>query len=81
MKISRLIDELIGWGGALAIIGAFALVSFRILAPTALLYQLLNFWGALAVSCLSFKKKAYQPGILNLVWAVIAGLALFKILK
>lgn len=79
MKIKQFIEETIGWYGTVAIILAFALVSFEILGPTSLLYQALNGTGALGIVYISFKKKAYQPGVLNGIWAVIAGIAIIRL--
>ena len=73
-------DELIGWYGTVAIVLAFALVSFEVLPATSLFYQILNGTGALGIVYISFKKKAYQPGILNIIWAVIAGIAIIRTL-
>lgn len=80
MKIKQIIDETIGWYGTVAIVGAFAMVSFEILAPTSLLYQILNGMGALGIVYISIKKKAYQPGVLNIIWAVIAVIAIIRLL-
>lgn len=79
MKLKQIIYETIGWYGAIAIVGAFALVSFEILAPKSLLYQILNGTGALGIVYISFKKKAYQPGVLNIIWAIIAGIAIIRL--
>lgn len=80
MKVKQIINETIGWYGAVAIVGAFAMVSFEVLAPTSLLYQILNGTGALGIVYIAFKKKAYQPGVLNVIWAVIAGIAIIRLL-
>lgn len=72
--------ELFGWYGTFAIILAYVLVSFSVLQPTSLIYQILNGTGALGVVLISFHKKAYQPGFLNIVWTLIAVVAIFKIL-
>ncbi len=79
MEIKRFIEESIGWYGTVAIVLAFALVSFEVLSPTSLLYQILNGTGALGIVYISFKKKAYQPGVLNSIWAVIAGVAIVRL--
>ncbi len=77
--MDRLI-ELFGWYGAVAIVLAYALVSFSILEPTNLWYQALNGSGALGIVAVSFYKKTYQPGVLNIVWTVIAFVAILQIL-
>lgn len=77
---SRTIDELIGWCGAGAILLAYALISFKLLSSSTFLYQILNGAGALCIAYISFKKKAYQPGILNVIWAIIALIAIIQLL-
>ena len=72
--------ELIGWYGTVAIVGAYALTSFGILASSNMWYQLLNFTGALGIVLVSLYKKAYQPGVLNIIWTIIALVAMVKII-
>lgn len=72
--------EIYGWYGAIAIIAAYALVSFSLIQPTSFTYQSLNVTGALGIAIVSFYKKAYQPGILNTIWAIIAVVAITKML-
>lgn len=63
---------IVGWYGVAATIVAYLCVSFLILSPTSLIYQLLNFTGALGVTIETFYRKDYQPFWLNLIWALIA---------
>ena len=72
--------EIFGWYGTVAILGAYALVSFSVLEPTSLTFQLLNITGAIGIVIVSFHKKAYPPGVLNVAWAVIALIAILGIL-
>jgi multidrug transporter EmrE-like cation transporter len=72
--------ELFGWYGTIAIVAAYALVSFSVLQPTDIVYQLLNGTGALGIVLVSFHKQAYQPGVLNIIWTLIAVAAILKIL-
>lgn len=75
----KIIGEIVGWYGAIVIILAYALLSFSIIASTDLVYQALNITGALGLMYISFKKKAYQPGVLNIIWVIIATVAMVKI--
>jgi hypothetical protein len=70
--------ELYGWYGMAAIILAYALVSFSIIKPTGLAFQILNGTGALGIVFISFHRKAYQPGVLNILWTLIAVIAIAK---
>jgi hypothetical protein len=74
------IAEIFGWYGTFAIILAYALVSLGTLPSQSFVYQLLNFTGALGLVYISFKKKAYQPGVLNIIWAIIALIAILRLL-
>ena len=77
----KLAIEIFGWYGAMVILLAYALVSFSYIEPTNIWYQILNGTGALGIVAVSFYKKAYQPGVLNALWAVIALLAIVQIIS
>ena len=77
----KLIDEIIGWIGTGLILTAYALGSFRIIEISSLVYQIMNLLGAMGVMYISFKKKTYQPGFLNLVWALIALISLVGLIS
>ena len=74
------IIEIIGWYGTIAIIVAYSLTSFDLLSSNNLWYQILNGTGAIGILIISFRKKAYQPGVLNIIWAIIAFVAILKML-
>lgn len=76
----KLAVELFGWYGAVAIVLSYALVSFSYLEPTSMVYQLLNVTGALGIGVVSFYKKAYQLVVLNIIWTVIALVAILNII-
>jgi hypothetical protein len=71
--------SIIGWYGVVATVGAYILVSFSLLGPTSLTYQLLNLTGALGVTIETYVKRDYQPFWLNLIWMVIAFVAIINI--
>lgn len=72
--------EIIGWYGVFGIMLAYGLVSFEVVSPTDVLYQVLNITGGIGIVIISFYKRAYQPGVLNVIWALIGLAALTKIL-
>ncbi len=80
MKYKKLVEELIGWYGTVAIVGAYALLSFGVIDANSLIYQLLNGTGAIGIVYISLKKKAYQPAVLNVVWTIIAAAAILGII-
>ncbi|HSD98440.1 MAG TPA: hypothetical protein VLB73_01935 [Patescibacteria group bacterium] len=79
--MKKIITEVLGWYGTIAIVGAYALVSFSLIKSSSLLYQLLNITGSLGIVAISLNKKAYQPAVLNIIWAVIATIAIFSLLR
>lgn len=74
--MNKKLIELFGWYGTVAIVAAYALASFSLLSPKSTVYQMLNLSGALAIVLLSVNKKAYQPAVLNIIWSIVALLAL-----
>lgn len=75
-----MIIEIYGWVGTVLIIGAYALVSFSFISSGSIIYQLLNFFGALGIILSSHVKRNMQPVILNVFWGLIALIAIIKLL-
>lgn len=69
----------LGWYGVVATVGAYILVSFSLMSPISLSYQLLNLTGAIGITIQTWVKRDYQPFWLNLIWAFIALIALINI--
>lgn len=70
--------EWVGWYGATAILLAYLLLSFGVLASDSVWFQLLNGTGALGILAVSWYRRAYQPAVLNALWAAIAIVALVR---
>ena len=68
-----------GWYGVFAIFGAYYLSSLDYI-DQGKRYQFLNLSGAIGLSVLCFKKRTWQPFVLNAAWAAIAGYAIYKLL-
>lgn len=79
MKTTRL-DEIFGWYGTIAIVLAYALVSYEIVPSVGYIYQGLNITGALGIIWISYKKKVFQSVALNVFWALIGIVAIFRML-
>lgn len=75
----RVLIEIFGWAGVVAIFVAYLLVSFDFLEPQHMLYQILNLFGGIVIVVESLTKKNYQPAVLNVIWSVVASIALLKI--
>ncbi|HEV2402596.1 MAG TPA: hypothetical protein VGS08_00145 [Candidatus Saccharimonadales bacterium] len=68
----RRITDILGWYGAVAILLAYELVSFKVTPAHSFVYQILNLTGALGIVTVALTKKDAQPAVLNMAWAVIA---------
>ena len=80
-KIStrQLLAEIAGWYGALAILTGYALVSFEIVNSDTLAFQLLNLTGALGIIAIAAYKRVAQSIVLNVVWSLVAIIAIVNI--
>jgi len=68
-----------GWYGVCAILGAYILVSFGVIVTKSYIYQLLNLTGAIGIMLEAASKKDKQPVVLNVVWALVALVAIFQL--
>ncbi len=68
-----------GWYGVVAIVSAYFLLSFSIVDSTNIWYQILNATGAFGIVIASLYKKDYQSMTLNIIWALIATVAIIKL--
>lgn len=76
----KIIFEIIGWIGSLAILVAYALNSYQKLRSDSLTFIILNLTGGLLLMAYTFYKDALANTFLNLVWVIVAVVALIKIL-
>ena len=74
----NLVIDLVGWVGAVALLGAYALVSSRKLEGDSLYYQLLNLTGGALLIINSSYYGAFPSVGVNVVWIGIAMTALFR---
>lgn len=75
------IIEIVGWYGVAAILTAYFLLSFDYTSSDSIVFQLLNLSGAVGIIIDAWKDKNYQPVLLNIVWAVIAVIAILNLLR
>jgi len=79
ISTKQLFAEIAGWYGTLAILTAYALVSFHVISGDDLLFQLLNATGALGIIVIALYKKLVQSIVLNVVWVIVAVIAIINI--
>ncbi|MEK7477742.1 MAG: hypothetical protein AAB645_00025 [Patescibacteria group bacterium] len=75
------ISEGLGWYGMIAIVLAYCLNSFGLILSSSFTYQILNLTGAIGIVVVSLLKKAYQPAVLNIIWSVIAFIAIISLFR
>jgi hypothetical protein len=73
--------EIVGWAGALLILSAYLLLSMGRLTGQSALYQAMNVVGAAGFVVNGWWHRAVPSASLNVVWALIGGVALWRIWK
>jgi hypothetical protein len=68
-----------GWAGMILIVLAYYLVSNKKLIPTGRLYQWMNLIGSASIGVHVLYQRAWAAVALEIVWALIAVVALLKI--
>lgn len=73
--------DILGWMGAVLILTAYALISFRKIEGGSFRYQLLNIFGSIFLVVNTFYYGAIPSTLVNIIWAIIAFGALLALLK
>jgi len=68
----KLLIDLLGWSGALLLLGAYACVSFRKLRADGALYQIINGVGSCFLVVNTIYYHAFPSAFVNVVWIGIA---------
>lgn len=70
--------QIIGWIGTFLIVFAYFLVSYKKVDGSSKIYQALNLFGAIGVGINVFYQQAWPAVVLQIVWGIIAIIALTK---
>ena len=73
--------DVLGWIGALQILLAYALISLKKVEGDSLIYQVLNIVGSIFLLVNTYYWGAIPSTLVNLIWTIIAGFAIFSIFK
>jgi hypothetical protein len=73
-----LLVEIIGWIGSIEILLAYGLNSYQKIRSDSLAFALLNLTGGLFLMVYTIYKDAYANTFINMVWVVIALIALAR---
>jgi hypothetical protein len=76
----KLTVDVIGWFAAGAVLVAYALVSTGRVKAASYSYQGLNFFGGVGLAANTFYYMSYPSTALNIVWALVAVYAIWKLL-
>ncbi|GEM_PF-159397 len=72
--------EYIGWIGVVLVVGSYGLLALGFVNSSSILYHSLVLLGASGVAIVSYKKRSYQPAVLNGIFAILAVTALMRII-
>ena len=72
MKTKSLLTDVLGWYGVVAILAAYALLTWGVVTVGDLSFHLLNLTGSLGIVASSTQKRDWQADVLNIVFALIA---------
>ncbi len=75
----QLAADVLGWIGSVEVILAYGLISSQKVDGKSVLYQVLNLTGAIFLIINTIYYGAFPSTAINVVWVVIAFLALWKI--
>jgi hypothetical protein len=77
----KIFIEIIGWIGAVEVIIAYALNSNGKLKSDSVVFQVLNFTGAIFLIVNTWYNESYPSMVINIIWVGIAIAALVRIRK
>jgi hypothetical protein len=71
-----LVGDVLGWLGAVSLIGAYLLVSLGVISAQSFLYQIMNIVGGGGLLVLAVMRRAYPSAVTNVMWVIIGLVAL-----
>lgn len=77
--MTTFMHETLGWIGVVFILVAYAGNAFGFFASDAIVYLVLNVFGALGIMIDAAAQKNYQPVVLNVIWLLIAVIGIVRV--
>lgn len=75
-KYDKVLD-ILGWIGTALILTGYGLYSTGIV-PDVIVYHYLNLLGSVGVAAISYRRKVWQPVVINVTFAVFALIAIVR---
>lgn len=79
VQFRKYVWEGIGWIGALFSLTAFSLNSWNVISSQSLLYLGMNIVGCLLMAFYAVEKRAHASWVLNLIFLLVAVIALVRV--
>ncbi len=76
-----LIFDSLGWIGAILLLLAYAMVSFKKLAADSFAYQGMNVGASILLAINTLYHRAYPSSFVNIVWTIIAIFAILTVVR
>jgi hypothetical protein len=73
--------NILGWIGSVEVLAAYGLNSYQKIKSDSILFYVLNLTGGLLLIVYSVYKEAFPNAFINIVWVIIALVALMKVGK
>lgn len=71
--------EIAGWVGVLCVLGSYLLLAAGLIDGNSWMYHVLILIGSLFIAAISYKKRIFQPMVLNLCFSTLALVALVRL--
>lgn len=73
------IIEIAGWIGVVLVLGSYFLLASGFIHSESWEYHVMILVGAVFVAIVSYRKRSFQPALLNIVFVVLAVIALLRL--
>jgi hypothetical protein len=73
--------EILGWVGSVEILVAYGLNSYQRIRSDSMVFYLLNLTGGILLIIYTIHKDAFANTFVNLVWVLIAAIAMVRLFK
>lgn len=80
-KKEKVLVDFLGWYGMVAILIAFALITYNVLTTQSALWQILNLTGSIGIAVNALSRRAMPEVWLNIIFSLVAISGLYQIFR